>query len=97
MMTEKSPIENTPLTATRIEQVEQDLRFWADKPIGISFDPRGTPLFSMIELARSYARRSVVPCRCNFACYLQRTTSYRLPYWGERLSKTVCDGVPLFA
>ena len=60
MMTDKSPIENTPLTATRIEQVEQDLRFWADKPIDISFDPKGTPLFSMIELARSYARRSVV-------------------------------------
>ena len=54
-----SSIENTPLTAARIEQIEQDLRSWAEKPIDISFDPKGTPLYSMIELARSYARRCV--------------------------------------
>ncbi len=59
MMTDKSPIEKTPLTAARIEQVEQDLRSWAEKPIDISFDPKGTPLFSMMELAHSYARRCV--------------------------------------
>ena len=59
MMTDKSLIEKTPLTAARIEQVEQDLRSWAEKPIDISFDPKGTPLFSMMELAHSYARRCV--------------------------------------
>ena len=58
-MTEKSPIERLPLTAARIKQVEQDLRSWAEEPIDISFDPKGTPLFSMMELARSYARRFV--------------------------------------
>ena len=59
MMTDKSLIENTPLATARIKQVEQDLRSLAEKPINISFDPKGTPLFSMMELARSYARRCV--------------------------------------
>ena len=58
-MTDKSPIEEISLTAARIEQVEEDLRSWAEEPIDFSFDPRGTPLFSMMELAHSYARRCV--------------------------------------
>ena len=59
MMTDKSPLESSPLAADRIAQVERDLRFLAEKPIDISFDPKGTPLFSMMELARSYPRRCV--------------------------------------
>ena len=58
-MPDKNPIEQLPLTAARIEHVEHELRSWADKPIDILFDPRGTPLFSMMELAYSYARRCV--------------------------------------
>ena len=59
MMTDRNPIEEAALTAARIEQVEQDLRSWAERPIDIPFDPKGTPLFSMMELAHSYARRCV--------------------------------------
>ena len=58
-MIEKNPIEEWPLPAARIEQVERELRTWAEKPIDFSFDPKGTPLFSMMELAHSYARRCV--------------------------------------
>lgn len=55
--TPKQPIEMNPLASQRSEQVERDLNAWAQKPIDFSFDPFDTHLFSMIELARSYAKR----------------------------------------
>ena len=59
MMPNRSLFEEVPTAVARIKGVEQDLRSWAEKPIDFSFDPKGTPLFSMMELKRSYARRCV--------------------------------------
>lgn len=47
------------LVSGRHEQIDRDLRNWAQQPIKISFDPTGTHLFSMMELLKSYARRCV--------------------------------------
>ena len=47
------------LAAKRREQVDRDLKALVAEPIRFSFDPSGTHLFSMIELARSYCRRSI--------------------------------------
>ena len=52
-------IETNPLARSRVEQIERDLQSWATKPITFSFDPSGTPLCSMQELARSFAKRSM--------------------------------------
>jgi hypothetical protein len=41
----------------RVEQIERDLASWAEKPIDFSFNPEGTPLFSMEEQLRSYPKR----------------------------------------
>jgi len=56
---ERLPIETIPLARSRIEQIERDLQSWATKPIAFSFDPSDTHLFSMQELARSFAKRSI--------------------------------------
>ena len=56
---EKSVLKNNSLAIERVEQIERDLRAWAVKPIEFSFNPAGTHLFSMMELAHSYARRCV--------------------------------------
>jgi hypothetical protein len=55
----KSPIETNPLATARMEQIERELRAWATKRIEFSFNPQGTHLFSMLELAYSYAKRCV--------------------------------------
>jgi hypothetical protein len=51
-------LEVNKLAVQRIEQIERDVQIWADRPIEFSFDPSGTGLFSMEELARSFAKRA---------------------------------------
>lgn len=64
-MTSTDSEENQPipdfnsLVSGRHDQIDRDLRDWAQQPIEISFDPTGTHLFSMMELLKSYARRCV--------------------------------------
>lgn len=53
----KSALETDPIMTQRVEQIERDLQAWAAKPIEFSFNPQGTDLFSMVELARAYAKR----------------------------------------
>jgi hypothetical protein len=55
----RTPIETNPLAMSRLEQIEHDLQSWATKPITFSFDPSDTHLFSMQELARSFAKRAI--------------------------------------
>jgi hypothetical protein len=52
-------IEANPLSISRIERIERDLKSWAEKEISFSFDVTGTELFLIHELAHSYAKRSV--------------------------------------
>jgi hypothetical protein len=54
-----TPIETSPLAISRIKQSERDLQSWATKPIVFAFDPSDTHLFSMQELARGFAKRSI--------------------------------------
>jgi len=51
--------ETNPLVMGRVEIIERELRAWAAAPITFSFNPEGTHLFSMMELRRSYVKRSV--------------------------------------
>lgn len=55
----QSLLERDLLMRARVEQIERDLRGWAEKPIEFAFDPSGTLLPSLIELRQSYAKRSV--------------------------------------
>jgi hypothetical protein len=55
----RSFLESNSLAIARLERIEQDLRAWAAKSVKISFNPKGTPLFSMMELYYSYPRRCV--------------------------------------
>lgn len=41
----------------RLEQIEHDIAAWAKKNVEVKFDYTGTQLFSMMELAYSYAKR----------------------------------------
>ena len=50
-------IENNPLAVARLQQIERDIATWAKKNIEVKFDYSGTHLFSMMELAYSYAKR----------------------------------------
>jgi hypothetical protein len=52
-------IEKSLQAVLRLAEIERDLQSWANKPIVFSFDPSGTDLFSMRELARSFAKRSI--------------------------------------
>jgi hypothetical protein len=52
-------LETLPLAKERVDQIEKDIRSWATKPIEFDFDVRGTHLYSMEELSRSYAKRFV--------------------------------------
>lgn len=52
-------VEMNEMALSRLDQIEHDLRGWADKSITFDFDPAGTDLFSMVELARAYAKRCV--------------------------------------
>lgn len=56
--TDPVPIEMNTLASTRFDQIERDLKIWSAKPVAFAFDPAGTPLFSMMELAYSYAKRT---------------------------------------
>jgi len=47
------------MAARRYEQIERDLREIAVKPLKFDFDIQNSHIFSMMELAQSYARRSV--------------------------------------
>lgn len=51
-------LESDPLAKGRIEAIERQIEAWAQRPIEFSFDPSGTQLFSMEELARAFAKRS---------------------------------------
>jgi hypothetical protein len=51
-------LETSPLATARIENIEKEIEEWAQKPIEFSFDPSGTQLFSMEELARAFAKRA---------------------------------------
>ena len=50
--------ETKQLLMARVERVKGDLDAWASKVPEFDFNPAGTPLFSMIELAYSFARRA---------------------------------------
>jgi len=50
-------LENNPLAMARLQQIERDIAAWAKKTIEVKFDYSGTHLFSMMELAHSYAKR----------------------------------------
>ena len=52
-------VEADPLVVHRIAGIEQNLRAWADKRVEFYFNPAGTNLFLIHELAHSYARRAV--------------------------------------
>jgi hypothetical protein len=52
-------LESEPLAINRIAGIENDLRAWASKAVDFSFNPAGTDLFSIHELAHSYARRAI--------------------------------------
>lgn len=62
--TRETNLETNPLASDRINQIEQDIKAWADKPIAFSFNPINTHLFSMEELSRSYAKRFVDLAEC---------------------------------
>jgi hypothetical protein len=57
--TEKSPQEINPLSVARIEQIEAEVKRWAEKPIEFTFDVSGSHLFSIMELLHSFPRRCV--------------------------------------
>jgi len=52
-------IYGNPLAEARYNQIETDLRSFASEDLKFDFDPKGTQLFSLMELRQSYARRSV--------------------------------------
>ncbi len=58
-MNKQTSLETNPIAAARIEQVERELRAFAEKPISFTFNPSGTTLFSIMELRQSYAKRCV--------------------------------------
>ena len=47
------------MATSRYSQIERDIREIAIKPLKFDFDIQGSHIFSMMELAQSYARRSV--------------------------------------
>lgn len=84
-------LESNPLAVARIEGIERDIRAWAEKPIEFAFDPSGTGLFSMEELARAFAKRSA-----NFAQSIRHlvASNYIIPATviGRSLIETVGMG-----
>jgi hypothetical protein len=57
-MKDSSDFGNNPIMTARIHQIEGELHQWAAKPVELTFDASATDLFSMMELAHSYAKRS---------------------------------------
>jgi hypothetical protein len=55
---EPSDIEENPLAMSRLAGIKEDLKKWTAAQVVFEFDPRGTDLFSIIELAYAYAKRS---------------------------------------
>jgi len=54
-----SALESNPLAIERVAGIEIALKDWAGKKVEFSFNSAGTDLFSIHELAHSYARRAV--------------------------------------
>lgn len=50
-------LEDNPIAVARLQQIEHDIATWAKKNVEVKFDYTGTHLFSMMELAYSYAKR----------------------------------------
>ena len=50
-------IETMPLAMERLNGIKSDLSSWAGSKIQFDFDPAGTDLFSIFELAYGYAKR----------------------------------------
>lgn len=50
-------LENNAVAVERLQQIERDIAAWARKKVEVKFDYSGTHLFSMMELAYSYAKR----------------------------------------
>jgi hypothetical protein len=50
-------LEDNPVALARLQQIEHDIAAWAKKNVEVKFDYTGTHLFSMMELAYSYAKR----------------------------------------
>lgn len=47
------------LRSWRLNNVYNEVKEWGERPIEFNFDPRGTQLFSVEELKRSYCRRFI--------------------------------------
>lgn len=52
-------LESNPLAIERVAAIESELKAWAEKKVEFLFNPAGTDLFSVHELAHSFARRAV--------------------------------------
>ncbi|MBY5827105.1 hypothetical protein [Rhizobium leguminosarum] len=50
-------IETMPLAVERLKGIKSDLSSWAESDIQFDFNPTGTDLFSIFELAYGYAKR----------------------------------------
>lgn len=51
-------IESLPLAMERFSGIKSELSGWATAEISFKFNPKGTHLFSILELAYGYAKRS---------------------------------------
>jgi hypothetical protein len=51
-------IESEPVARRRIEAIKKELQKWASAKVEFDFDPSGTDLFSILELAYGYAKRA---------------------------------------
>jgi len=58
-----APIENLQLAMERLAGIREELTGWATAEIEFDFNPAGTDLFSMFELAFGYAKRSDDLCQ----------------------------------
>ncbi len=84
-------IESEPLAINRIASIEEELKSWACKSVSLSFDARGTDLFSIHELAHSYARRSV-DLAASIRLLLQEYRIVPATILGRALIETVAMG-----